>query len=146
MVSFAAQLLADFDRDLENAARATTSSYVELVQQDRATPRDTGALAGGIKADPLQVSPGRISTLVKSTHQSDRGADVGTILDRSTGRLVEAKAYGHRAFGPISPPLPGGLEFIASFHVTTKHVGWWEQANKPSHLTQASKQMSRFDL
>lgn len=149
MASVEVELLAEFDRDLAAGVRAVADDYVQRVRSSSATPRDTGALADGIIADPPRGSAGRIRVTVRSTRKSDAGADVGTILDRSTGRLVEAKSYGYRAFGPIRPPVPtrnGPTSWLPQFRVTTEHVGWWEAANPESTLREASQQFARFDL
>lgn len=146
MADFRTQLLADFDRDLAAGAEAVFAEFVKTARADRATPKATGQLAAGIIADRPSVRPGLVSATVRSTRRSDRGADIGTILDRSTGRLVEARSYGRQAFGPISPPLSSGREFIRAFRVTTKHVGWWDTVTRVEHLRAASQQLAKFDL
>lgn len=145
MTTFSQQLLSDFDRDLDNAAAAATDEFVRLTRRDPATPKDTGRLGDGIRPDPPQRRPGSISVDVRSTATSETGADYGTILDRSTGRRVDAADYGHQAFGPFSKPV-GGRRFVRSFKVTTEHVGWWEQATRNDHMRAASEQFARFDL
>lgn len=145
-MSFARQLLDDFDRDLERGARLMFDEFVRLAQADRATPRATGALADGIRREPVDVRPGRVTTLVQSTARAGSGADYGSILDQSTGRTVQADSYGHRAFGPISPPLSGGRQFVREFRVSTKHVGWWDEATRIDHLRTAARQLGKVDL
>ena len=144
-MSFERDLLAEFDRDLARGAQLVADDYVRRLRRDPDTPEDTGRLADGIKADAPKGSAGRVLVTIRSTARSDAGADYGTILDRSTGRVVEAAAYGHRAFGPIRPPV-GGMSFLPRFRVTTKHVGWWERANRDRHLVEASQQLSTVNL
>jgi hypothetical protein len=149
MASVQAQLLAEFDADLLAGAAAVADDYVQRVRSSSATPRDTGKLADGIIADPPRGSTGRVTVTVRSTRRSDAGADIGTILDQSTGRLVTAESKGHRAFGPIRPPVPvagGSTAWLPHFRVTTAHVGWWEAANPEATLRTASQQLARFDL
>lgn len=143
---FARQLLADFDADLETGSRLASRRFVELVRSDRATPKNTGALGDGIEADRPTVGRGVVSVEIRSTATTDAGADYGTILDRSTGRTVEAASYGHRAFGPITPPLSGGRQFIRSFRVTTKHVGWWDKSTRIELARRASDEFGKVDL
>ena len=149
-MTFTSQLLADWDRDVRDGLGLVAETYVGLVRADPATPRDTGALADGIQSDQPHHQVGRSTVDIRSTHRSDRGADVGTILDQSTGRRVDAEDYGHRAFGPFRKPVPtragGTTRFLASFRVTTAHVGWWETANRVQHLDRASHQLSKVDL
>lgn len=140
---FTRQLLADFDRDLETGVRLFARRFVDLVQADRATPRASGDLADGIRADRVRVGRGEASVEIASTATSRDGADYGTILDRSTGRTVKAVSYGHTAFGPIKG---GDREFIRSFRVTTKHVGWWAKATRDELVGRASEQFGRVDL
>lgn len=141
-MSFQRDLLADFDRDLRRGAELVVEDYVARVQADTATPRDTGKLAAGIQQTGQRFSPGRVITDIASTFRSDDGADVGTILDLSTGRVVEASDYGHKAFGPFA----GSGIFRPRFRVTTAHVGWWKDANRDTHLRSASEQLARVNL
>lgn len=148
-MTFRADLLDQFDRDLRRGASLVADDYVTRVRNDRAVPRETGGLANGIKADTPKISPGRAIITITSTHRSQAGADVGTILDQSTGRLIEAKDYGHKAFGPFRKPVRtklGSTRFLPRFRVTTAHVGWWEQANDPQHLRRAADRLTTVDL
>lgn len=145
MADFADQLVAGFDRDLEAGWKLVVDTYVEAIKRDAATPRKTGGLAGDISAVASRVNAGRATADINSTHRTERGADLGTILDRSTGRVVEASDYGKRAFGPINPPV-GGLRFLPRFKVTTAHVGWWTAANRAEHWRAALDQLAKVDL
>lgn len=149
MASVAAALLASWDADVTAGARAVFDDYRSRVQADPATPRDTGALAAGIDfPGGIQGSPasGTLSQDLVSTAVTEAGADLGTILDRSTGRVVTAASKGKRAFGPIRPPLGGNRSFIRQFRVTTAHVGWWDKANNEQHWSRAADQLARFGL
>lgn len=149
-MTFQQELLAEFDRDLERGADLVNTEYVRLVQADPSTPRDSGALADGIEAARPSVTAGRVRTEVTSTYRAPGGADVGTILDQSTGKLVTARSKGKRAFGPFAKPVPtrggGTTRFLPEFHVTTKHVGWWENANDEAHWRAAVNQLSKVNL
>lgn len=143
-MSFAAELLAEFDADVAAGAEAVFTDYRDLVRAAPTTPRASGNLAAGIEIDPIETSPAGASTDLKSTATTESGADYGTILDRSTGRVVEAADYGHRAFGPIA--AAGGPSFIRRFRVTTAHVGWWEQSANEILWAQSAAALDRYNL
>ena len=144
-MTFQQDLLDEFDRDVRVGFERLVDDYVARVQRDPDTPKDTGKLAAGIVARDIRNRPGSASAEVASTRRSDAGADVGTILDRSTGRLVEASDYGKRAFGPFNGDR-GPRTFIPRFRVTTAHVGWWEQVNSAATFRSASDQLGTVDL
>lgn len=144
-MSFQAELLAEFDRDLQRGARLLSDDYTSRVQRSPATPRDTGKLAGGIRQTDIRTSRGRVEITIASTFRSDDGADVGTILDLSTGRLVKASDKGKQAFGPFAGSR-GPRTFIREFRVTTAHVGWWEKANTDTALRSASGVLASVNL
>lgn len=144
-MTYRRDLLADFDADLRRGASAVFDEYVEAVQTDPAMPFDEGRLQEGIVAVDRVHRPGRSSAVVTSTARSDAGADYGTILDLSTGKLVKASSYGHRAFGPFKKPW-NGTRFLPHFRVTTKHVGWWKKVNSPANLADALRVLERFRL
>ena len=145
MTSVERELLADWDRDFRRGSEAVFDEYERLVQQNRVTPRDTGKLAAGITQQGLRLSKDRSTVDIVSTYRSPNGADVGTILDLSKGKLVKASDYGHRAFGPFQGTR-GRRTFAASFRVTTKHVGWWEKVNDTATWTAAVDQLDRVNL
>lgn len=147
-MSYRRDLLADFDADLKRGAGAVFDEYVEAIQTDPAMPYDVGNLQAGIKAVDVTHRPGRSSAVVTSTARSKEGADYGTILDLSTGKKVGPKRGGG-AFGPFRKPVQtssGPTRFLASFHVTTKHVGWWKKVNSNRNWADALRVLGRFRL
>lgn len=145
MTSFERELLDEWDRDFRNGSELVFDEYVRLVQKDPDTPRDTGKLAAGIIQQDLRTSKDRATVDIVSTYRSPGGADVGTILDTSTGREIRAKDYGKRAFGPFRGTR-GPKTFTASFRVTTAHVGWWEKVNPESRWQIALQQLDKVNL
>lgn len=149
MGTFKADLLAEFDRDVKRGHQLVTDAYAARVRAHPAMPRDEGTLAKGVKLDDPSHRPGLASTELRSTARSADGADYGTILDTSTGKLVEASSYGHKAFGPFAKPVPtssGPTRFLPRFRVTTKHVGWWVKVNDPGLWRRASQELDRVNL
>lgn len=148
-MSIERDLLAEWDRDVAAGARAVFDDFRDRARTAPATPRDTGRLADGIDfPDGVRGRPASAQVIyadMVSTAVTDRGADYGTILDRSTGRLVEAADYGHTAFGPIRPPV-GGRSFLRRFRVTTEHVGWWDAVTTEAIWAQSVRVLDRFNL
>lgn len=146
-MTFARDLVSEFDDDLRRAWPGVVDEYVLAVRTDPAMPEDTGNLSAGITPDVVAARGGRASATVESLARSDDGADYGTILDRSTGRKVTRSGGG--AFGPFKSPVPtasGPTRFLTSFRVTTKHVGWWDAVNSDRNWRDALARLSRFDL
>ncbi len=145
MNTFQRDLLAEWDRDFEKGSEAVFDEYVRLVQKNPKTPRDTGKLAAGIIQQNFRSSKDRATVDIVSTYRSPDGADVGTILDLSTGKLVKASDKGKRAFGPFKGTR-GPRTFTASFRVTTAHVGWWETVNDQTTWLTALDELDRYNL
>lgn len=144
-MSYRVDLLREFDKDFGRGSDAVLKEYRLAVQTDPATPLDTGRLMDGLVYKNRVLRPGFVSAELTSTARSDEGADYPTILDLSTGRRVEAKNYGHRAFGPFKKPW-NGTRFLSSFRVTTKHVGWWDKVNNAGNWADAVRLLDRFRL
>ena len=143
--TFQRDLLDEWDSDFRKGSEAVFDKYEQMVQKDPDTPRDTGKLAAGIVQQNLRTSVDRATVDIVSTRKSSSGADVGTILDQSTGRVVKASDYGRRAFGPFSGTR-GPRTFTASFRVTTAHVGWWEKVNGIDTWNAALTELDRYNL
>lgn len=145
MNTFQRDLLDEWDRDFRNGSEAVFDEYERIVQRDPDTPRDTGKLAAGIIQQNLSTSKDRATVQIVSTYRSPDGADVGTILDLSTGRVVKASEYGRRAFGPFAGTR-GPRTFTASFRVTTAHVRWWEKVNSVETWNRSLNQLDQYNL
>lgn len=148
-MSLAKELVAEFDSDFAAGARFVFGDYRDRVRAHPAVPEDTGKLKRNLTLVGERVRNGLATVELKALARSASGADYPTILDTSTGRLVKASSYGHRAFGPFRRPVPtsaGPTRFLSQFRVTTLHVGWWDKVNDPRAWLASAGKLERFNL